>query len=1076
MPLKKRRTRKIVFWIFALFLALLFSVAYLRYLDLKKVFIAKVSDRATSTIKQKVHIQDLSISISGTINLYHITVKNPDDFTSGELLRIKRLRLDLRPIELLKGNFSLRNVILYTPELTLLRDEKGRWNISDGLIRFLSEKSTASYQVDELRIESGIFDVNRDVKYHVDSIHFSMRNLSSDPNTKTEIMGTMRYAGNELQMGGWAYLNDAAKKLNLSVSSKDFILSPFRKTLEPYRIDIEKTRINMSFQIEGDKEKGFHLTSSLQLKRMGASLLKKGLEDIRLRTDALFFPKDNSLIIHSTSLYADGFSAATFKGLVKDMGKDPSYRGEIKIDRLDLSKLNFMKDVKVKGILSSNDLSIHGKFRSKGPELSGSFRLREGGIESHQALIEKIEADFIFSSNQEKAIKGDCIATVVQVGPYSFSRPVELKLSTTMHGTLQRMEVLSTLKIPSLEMKLNDGRPLSLSSGNVRVEGIMKDRRFSGKNLFEMEGLQLANHSFPWFKTGSNFDYNEGEMTLRNLTVEMEDLKSSADHIRMNLAQMQAGFNIEIRGINLAYRNQEALVKEGDLFLVLSSGKEPFSCDLHFLMKNVLLKEINFSHVSGSGSFDDKNFSLEIAGAEVAGGKIKATAKGRASEGFFPIRTAFSAEGVDLNALSNLISKIINLKLLYQVTGVMKKVSFEGTIHSQESLKGSASLEASNLSVSASKTGRTLIKNAFIQTDIEFMEKDLTFKAVAETANLSTRLSGIVKGFIGKERQIQAKGNLAEIKLSDLRNTFWDIFPDSLLYVGLQGSLSLDVSADYGKAGLDMNANLLLKDFILEGENGEYSIGPINGTIPIRYAKSQSDKEVMSFPSFEKSQFDYLSHYYAKETAKKDLHRLTIGSLKYGFPLLENINLFFEQKGRIWNIEHFSANIFGGNLDGSAVIDLSNGFNYRAGILVKGVSLERLCNGMEPIKGFISGKVDGIGSFKSSGIDISHLIGMADLWTYSTESEKTRISKEFLQKVGGPSLKAYLKDRYFDKGILGFYLKDGDLIFRDLEISNRNFLGIKDLSIQVATVSNRIALDHLLWTVTEAAERAKKKN
>jgi hypothetical protein len=190
---------------------------------------------------------------------------------------------------------------------------------------------------------------------------------------------------------------------------------------------------------------------------------------------------------------------------------------------------------------------------------------------------------------------------------------------------------------------------------------------------------------------------------------------------------------------------------------------------------------------------------------------------------------------------------------------------------------------------------------------------------------------------------------------------------------------------------------------------------------------------------------------------------------------LENINLFFDQKGKIWDIERFSANVFGGNLNGSARIDLSAGFDYRAGILIKGLSLERLCNGIEPIKGFISGKVDGIASFKSSGFDISHLIGMVDLWTYSAKNEKTMISKEFLQKVGGPSLKAYLKDRPFDKGVLGLYLKDGYLIFRDLEISNRNFLGITDLSIKVAPVSNRIAIDHLLWTVAEAAERAKKK-
>lgn len=99
---------------------------------------------------------------------------------------------------------------------------------------------------------------------------------------------------------------------------------------------------------------------------------------------------------------------------------------------------------------------------------------------------------------------------------------------------------------------------------------------------------------------------------------------------------------------------------------------------------------------------------------------------------------------------------------------------------------------------------------------------------------------------------------------------------------------------------------------------------------------------------------------------------------------------------------------------------------------------------------------------------------MGDLWTYSTQDEKTKISKEFLQKVGGPSVKAYLGDRPFNKGIMSLYLQKGYVIFRELEISNRNFLGIQDLSVKVAPLSNRIAIDHLMWTIVEAAQRAKR--
>jgi hypothetical protein len=404
----------------------------------------------------------------------------------------------------------------------------------------------------------------------------------------------------------------------------------------------------------------------------------------------------------------------------------------------------------------------------------------------------------------------------------------------------------------------------------------------------------------------------------------------------------------------------------------------------------------------------------------------------------------------------------------------MKRASFEGTINSKESLDGHASVEARKVSVLNPATNQNLVKEVFLNADIEFKGKDLSFKAEATTGNLSTRLSGMVKGLMAKEMHLQAKGALAEVRIPDIRNTFWDIFPDSLLYVGLQGSISSSVSVNYDKAGLEINGNLLLKDFILEGENGEYAVGPINGTLPIKYGKDQSEKEEMTLPSFEKSQFEHLSHTYAQETGRENLYKLTVGSLRYGFPLLENITLWIKQKGNIWNIERFSANIFGGKMNGSAIIDLSDGFHYRVGLLVKGVSLRALCDGIDPIKGFISGKVDGIASFRASEIGLSQLIGMADFWTYSTEGEKTIISKEFLQKVGGPSLKASFRNRNFNKGILSLYLKDGHLIFKDLVISNRNFLGITDLSVKVAPLSNRIALDHLLLAIVESAERAKK--
>jgi hypothetical protein len=396
-------------------------------------------------------------------------------------------------------------------------------------------------------------------------------------------------------------------------------------------------------------------------------------------------------------------------------------------------------------------------------------------------------------------------------------------------------------------------------------------------------------------------------------------------------------------------------------------------------------------------------------------------------------------------------------------------------LNSQTNVVGSAFLEAGKVSFSDSSTGKNIIKDASLRAELEFEGKDLSLKAAAVAGNILPQLSGTVKDFLEKGRSLQIKGILPEISLTEIRNSFWDVFPDSLLYAGLDGSVSSDFSIAYGKDGLSVNGNVQVKDCFLKGEYGEYSIGPINGQVPIAYGRVRNGGEAVSLPSFEKSQFESLTKYYAKEEGEKDFKKITIGSLDYGFPLLKDITLLVKQRGSVLNIERFGANIFGGRFEGSGLLDLSKGLDYRAGFIIQGLSMATLCERIEPIRGFISGKVDGVANFKGSGAGLSHLMGMADFWTYSSGNEKTMISKEFLQKIGGPSLKTYLGNRRFNKGIMSLYLQKGDLIFKELEISNRNFFGVTDLSVKVVPFNNRIALDKFLWSVTEAAQRPKEK-
>jgi hypothetical protein len=85
------------------------------------------------------------------------------------------------------------------------------------------------------------------------------------------------------------------------------------------------------------------------------------------------------------------------------------------------------------------------------------------------------------------------------------------------------------------------------------------------------------------------------------------------------------------------------------------------------------------------------------------------------------------------------------------------------------------------------------------------------------------------------------------------------------------------------------------------------------------------------------------------------------------------------------------------------------------------------------------------------------------------------ISKEFLQKLSGRKLKGmfFQNDRPYDRGEISAYLDDGYLTFQKLDLSHTNFFGIRDLSVTVTPVQNKISLDHLLASIREAATRGK---
>ena len=177
----------------------------------------------------------------------------------------------------------------------------------------------------------------------------------------------------------------------------------------------------------------------------------------------------------------------------------------------------------------------------------------------------------------------------------------------------------------------------------------------------------------------------------------------------------------------------------------------------------------------------------------------------------------------------------------------------------------------------------------------------------------------------------------------------------------------------------------------------------------------------------------------------------------------------------ITELVSLQSTLLGGTLLGDGFFSYGKKMEYGVDLTVGNLSLRSLCSTYPSIKGYISGKVDGIVSLFGQGSGLNGLRGFMNIWAHPGPDEDMLVSKEFLQKLAGKKLKGlfFRNDRPYDTGEIRGYLQEGYLTFDTLDISHTNFLGVRDLSVTVAPVQNRIELGHLLTSIKEAATRGK---
>ena len=1041
---------------------------YLYYRDPKKTLLAEMSAKASAFIGQPVAVGDISFSLFHGITITDIQILNPEGFPPGRLLAVKKVFFDIDYRALPQGEIHLRKILLFSPELTIAKDREGRPNISDALMRLLSRKSTIRYRIDALSLTSGSITIG-DPLLKNKEIDMTLKNLSSLPGTTTTIEGSTLWATNKVRIDGRASLSAEPKKFGIFFSADDLKFSPFREFLSKYHIDAEKIQGAIRVSAEGDTGKGIAVSSALRLKSPAAFYWKK-LLDIRMEADVFYDIPSHSAYIRTLTMKMGDKQVLSAKGEIRNLPGSPLYDFGMKVENLDLSVFDFVEGITVKGIVTSGPLRVKGRMTDSLPEVSGSVRLKNGSVNANTLDVRNVDWRMTFSSGKQMSADMDVSASLEKVAGHRLPKAADARLSVSAHGQRRNVTLSAGLSAAPFVIEIDGNENASLGDLSVSLDGTLREKNFSGKSSFQTAKIKYKDYQLKGLKSEVVIGYVGRVLTIGAPKIKTDIFSLGGESVRVKPLGPREGLLLEAKGLNATYPSEKAALK-GLAFSGRLHTAGSMSGDFDFSLAEATFRGAAANGISGKTSFSDKKFSLNVPSAGIAGGRLSIVAEGPTSGGPFPVKAEMIAEHVDIGEL---LRPFMKEKPAYRISGDAEKAVFSGTIDSAESLHGKLTTDLRKVSVLDEKTKRRPLKDAMLRSEVEFQGDSCSFTADASSGNVGAAFTGTARDFLREGRSVHLQAHLAETPATGIRNAFWDIFPDALLYSGMEGSLSSDLQVDYQKGGIVLDGALRLKEFTLTGENDEYSFGPVNGTVPIVYGHAGEGMS-LDMPPFERADFDKLKKSYAAEFPADGYRRINVGSFRYGFRLLRDITVWVKKEKGGLKIGRFSANIFDGRLSGSAVVDLADGLRYRAGFVLDGLSLTRLCDNIEPIKGYISGKVDGVGLVIGSGTDVRQLIGKIDFWTYSTKDEETKVSREFLQKIGGPSLKAYIGDRRFDKGEMVLYLQNGFVIFRELEISHRNFLGMQDLLVKVAPLSNKISLDDLMWSIVEAASRAGKK-
>ena len=462
--------------------------------------------------------------------------------------------------------------------------------------------------------------------------------------------------------------------------------------------------------------------------------------------------------------------------------------------------------------------------------------------------------------------------------------------------------------------------------------------------------------------------------------------------------------------------------------------------------------------------------TLDVMG-KVLDGRLTASASGdpfAAQRGAaFTVRLA----GVAGNRAAEMPGKVLPV----QITGGVLDAAATGDYRPKGGLHCRLAISGTDLGL-AGKDGRALLAGGGLKLDGEWADGSLRLRE--GKVNVGSGLELVGRGELTHaampERAGEITVRLAKVPLASVRTAAVNFLPRPFREATAAGAMEAAGTVRVKGEHVLVEGEATLEDGTLELPSQKLSIAAIDGTIPfsIDFPGTAAAK-LPERPVFSRKNYPMLLQ--AMQRGVKNGRTLAIGKVRFGTTELGPTTLSLRAGNGLTEISSLQAGFYQGVLRGRGFFRYRRGAQYGADILIHDVSLRDICNAYPAVKGYLSGRLDGMMSLYGEGTSLNDLSGIVEIWTRSVKGEKMLVSKEFLQKLAGKQLKGifFRRDRSYDRGEIEAHLENSYLTFDTLDISHTNFFGIRDLSVSVAAVQNRIGLDHLFTAIREAAARGK---